>query len=153
MLEAAPPPVLLNVHLREIPGLIPKLVEEIVAMDRVEQCVLAASEAQMRESRKLCPELRICNMEGQGPAASDYINRTIALGAEFIQVWGWHDTMPDACRRLHDAGVTINYFGTEDPVEMRRLAEAGVDYILSDDLDTLLAVLSEYGVEPLETGG
>jgi glycerophosphoryl diester phosphodiesterase len=32
---------------------------------------------------------------------------------------------------------------------MRKLIEAGVDYILTDDLDTLLAVLAEYGVEPL----
>ncbi len=43
----------------------------------------------------------------------------------------------------------MNYFGTEDPAMMRKLAEAGVDFILTDDLDTCHAVLAEYGVEPL----
>jgi glycerophosphoryl diester phosphodiesterase len=45
--------------------------------------------------------------------------------------------------------VKVNYFGTEDPVMMRKLIDAQVDYILTDDLDTMLTVLAEYGVRPL----
>jgi glycerophosphoryl diester phosphodiesterase len=57
--------------------------------------------------------------------------------------------MAEACERLHAAGVSVNFFGTEDPALMRRLIEARVDYILTDDLDTLLSVLGEFGVRPL----
>jgi glycerophosphoryl diester phosphodiesterase len=149
VLEAAPPPVLLNVHLRDIPGLVEEVVRQTVDMDRVGQCVLACSAPQLEVSRRLCPELRICSMDRQGPPDSDYADRTIHLGAEFIQIWGWDDTMPEVVARLHEAGVTVNYFGTEAPDVMRRLVNADVDYILTDDLDLCLSVLGEYGVEPL----
>lgn len=48
--------------------------------------------------------------------------------------------------KLHRHGVTVNYFGTEDPTLMRKLIEARVDYVLTDHLDVLLGVLGEYGV-------
>lgn len=148
-LQAAPPPAMLNCHLREEPGVVEETVRQIVDFGRVEQCVLAASGAQARLARSLCPEVRVCYMDDQGPPSSDYPQRAIDFGAEFLQIWGWDDSMAEACERLHAAGVSVNYFGTEDPALMRKLIEAGVDYILTDDLDTLLAVLAEYGVEPL----
>jgi glycerophosphoryl diester phosphodiesterase len=88
-------------------------------------------------------------MDGQGPPSTDYPRRAIDFGAEFLQIWGWDDSMAEACERLHAAGVSVNFFGTEDPALMRRLIEARVDYILTDDLDTLLSVLGEFGVRPL----
>ena len=149
MLLAAPGPVELNVHLRPMPDLAEKVVEQIMAMGRVEQCHLAMGEAQAAISRRLCPELKICNMEHQGRAASDYPDDTIRMGAQYLQILGWDASVPQVCDRLHTHGITINYFGTEDPELMRRLAEAGIDFILTDDLDTCLAVLAEYGVTPL----
>lgn len=145
MLIAAPPPVELNVHLRPMPGLAEKVVAQIMQMDRVGQCHLAVGEAQRIISRRLCPELKICNMERQGPAASDYPDDTIRLGCEYLQILGYDESLPQVCDRLHECGITINYFGTEDPELMRKLAEAGIDFILTDDLDTCLAVLAEYG--------
>jgi len=149
VLEAAPPPALLNCHLREAPSLPEETVRQIVEMGRVDQCFLACTVAQAQAARAVCPEIRICNLDGQGPPNSDYPQRTIELGAELIQIWGWDDSMAQAVARLHDAGVTVNYFGTSEALMMRRLIEAGVDYILTDDLDLMLAVLQEYGIEPL----
>lgn len=148
VLEAAPPPALLNCHLRDTPGLAERTMREIVEMGRVEQCFLACTAAQAREARAVCPEIRICNLEGQGPPNSDYPQRTIDLGAEFIQIWGWDDSMPQVVERLHAAGVLVNYFGTSEEAMMRKLIEAGVDYILTDDLDLMLRVLQDYGIAP-----
>ncbi|MGQ9733395.1 MAG: glycerophosphodiester phosphodiesterase [Candidatus Zipacnadales bacterium] len=149
VLEAATPPVLLNCHLREVQGLAEKVTQEIVALDRVDQCFLACNSAQVKEARAVCSDIAICYMDGQGPPHTDYPQRAIDFGAEYLQIWGWHDCMTKVVQRLHDAGVRVNYFGTEDPGMMRKLIEANVDYILTDDLDTLLAVLREYDVEPL----
>jgi len=149
VLEAAPPPVRLNCHLREAPGVVEETVREVMALDRVEQCVLACSSGQARVAQAMCPDVLICYMDGQGPPGSDYPQRAIDFGADFLQIWGWDDSMADACARLHTAGVRVNYFGTEDPAMMRKLTEAGVDYVLTDDLDTMLSVLAEYGVRPL----
>jgi glycerophosphoryl diester phosphodiesterase len=149
MLAAAPPPVELNVHLRNLPDLAEQVVAQIMEMGRVDQCHLAVGETQAKVSRGLCPELKICNMERQGRAASDYPDDSIRMGTEYLQILGWDESLPEVCEHLHAHGLTINYFGTEDPELMRKLAEAGIDFILTDDLDTCLGVLAEYGVLPL----
>jgi len=149
MLEAAPPPVMLNCHLREVPGVVEETMGQVMELGRVEQCVLACSGAQAAVAKATCRDVLICYMDGQGPPGSDYPQRAIDFGADFLQIWGWDESMADACERLHAAGVRVNYFGTEDPAMMRKLIEAKVDYILTDDLDTMLSVLAEYGVRPL----
>jgi glycerophosphoryl diester phosphodiesterase len=148
VLEAASPPVLLNCHLRDTPGLAERTMREIVEMGRVEQCFLACTAAQAREAKGICSEIAICNLDGQGPPNSDYPQRTIDLGAEFIQIWGWDDSMTAVVECLHAAGVLVNYFGTSEEPMMRRLIEAGVDFILTDDLDLMLRVLQDYGIKP-----
>lgn len=40
----------------------------------------------------------------------------------------------------------MNWFGTEDAALMQRLADMGVDYILTNDLDLCLKVLAERGM-------
>jgi len=149
MLEAAPPPVVLNCHLREVPGVIEDTTRQVIEMGRVEQCVLACSSTQARAAQAMCQEVLICYMDRQGPPSTDYPQRAIDFGADYLQIWGWDESMGEACDRLHAAGVKVNYFGTEDPDLMRKLIEAKVDYILTDDLDTMLGVLAEYGVRPL----
>jgi len=147
VLEAAPPPVVLNCHLREVPGVVEETMRQVIEMGRVEQCVLAASSTQARIAQAMCKDVLICYMDGQGPPNTDYPQRAIDFGADYLQIWGWDESMGEACERLHAAGIKVNYFGTEDPVMMRKLIEAKVDYILTDDLDTMLSVLAEYGVE------
>jgi len=144
VLEAAPPPVLLNCHLRDTPSLAEETMRQIIEMGRVEQCLLACTAAQAQEAKAVRPEIRICNLDGQGPPNTDYPQRTIDLGAEFIQIWGWDESMPKVVERLHTAGVTVNYFGTSEEAMMRKLIEAGVDYILTDDLDLMLRVLKKW---------
>jgi len=148
-LEAAPPPVVLNCHLREAPGVVEETMRQVLELGRVEQCVLACSSTQARTAQAMCKDVLICYMDGQGPPSTDYPQRAIDFGADYLQIWGWDESMGDACAQLHAAGVKANYFGTEDPAMMRKLIEAQVDYILTDDLDTMLSVLAEYGVRPL----
>ena len=73
---------------------------------------------------------------------------TIDARAEFIQVISGLDGLAGAVRQLHMNGISVNYFGAQDAALIRRLAEVGVDYILTDDLDLCLKVLAEYGVTP-----
>jgi len=149
VLEAAPPPVVLNCHLREAPGVVEETMRQVLEMGRVAQCVLGASSTQARIAQAMCKDVLICYMDGQGPPNTDYPQRAIDFGADYLQIWGWDESMGEACERLHAAGIEVNYFGTEDPALMRKLIETKVDYILTDDLDTMLSVLAEYGARPL----
>ncbi len=140
--------VLVNVHLKSGPNLGAKAAEEIAAAGRQRQCFLACNAAQSREARRVCPGLRICNMERQFTNGG-YPELTIKLGAEFIQLFGWIDCSPKTVQQLHDHGVTVNYFGASDEPTIRQLVECGIDYILTDDLDLCLKVLGDYGIKPL----
>jgi len=149
VLQAVPPEILLNCHLRRAPGLAAKATRQIVELGRLDQCFLACKTEQAAEAKAVCPKVKICNMSGQRGPNSDYPDRTIKQGAEFIQLVGWDDSMPVVAAKLREHGVTVNYFGTSDEAVMRRLIDSGVNYILTDHLDLMLKVLGDYGVEPV----
>ena len=91
-------------------------------------------------------------MDRQRGNRGAYIDKTIARGCEFIQLhWGQGtDGLKEDVERLHRAGVRVNWFGAQEEAPIRTLAEAGVDYILTDDLDLCLKILKDYGVTPLQ---
>ncbi len=143
LLEIVPPGPVLNVQLYLEPRYVPLVMAEMKRQGKVDQCFLACNRAHIEAARAVEPTIRWCSLDGQRGPDSDYPDRTIAAGAQFIQLWGWADCMPRVVDRLHDHGVTVNYFGTSDAEEMRRLIGAGIDYILTDHLDLMLEVLRE----------
>lgn len=148
VLALVPPGLPVNVQTYLEPRYVPLVIDEIRRHNLVRECFLACPAAHMRVAREIEPALRICNLEGQRGADSDYPDLTIEMGAEFIQICGWSDVLPAAVEKLHRHGVSVNFFGTEDAALMRRLIEAGVDYVLTDHLDLMLSVLGEYDIPP-----
>jgi len=145
-LEAIPPDVQCNVHLKKSPGVAAATAKAIEAMGRLDQCFLACTLEQADEARGAVPAIRICNMSRQGGDRDAYVETTIEYGAEFIQLHKRNklDGIHAYIEQLHEAGVTVNYFGADDPETIEALARAGVDYILTDDLDTCLATLTAF---------
>ena len=151
-IQAIPEHIQVNCHIKPGTGIAAEATRQLVDMQRLDQCFLACSIEQAAEAKAVCPQVRICNMSNQSGPETGYAHETIQIGAEYIQLYGWHDCMPQTCALLRQHGITINYFGTSDPVFFRKLLEAGVQYPLTDDLDGMIAVLHEMGV-PLATQG
>lgn len=153
VLEVIPETILCNVHLKNAPGVAAASAKVIRDMGRLSHCFLACTKKQAQEAKAVPPEIMICNMDRVRGNRAAYIDQTIALGAEFIQLhWGQGLAgLAEDIARLHDAGIRVNFFGAQEEDLIRELAEAGVDYILTDDLDLCLEVLRDYGTEPLET--
>jgi glycerophosphoryl diester phosphodiesterase len=147
-LAAIPKGILCNVHLKNAPGVAAATTRTIVDMRRVEDCFLAATAEQAVEAKAIAPRLRICNMSRQGNDMLAYARDTIRLRTEFIQLLGPLDHLREAVRQLHEHNIKVNYFGAQEAGLIRRLVDAGVDYILTDDVDLCLSVLAEYGVKP-----
>lgn len=146
VVAAVPPDILMNVHLdaADLPVAVPaaKLID---GMGRMGNAIFAATEEHAAELRREFPKVRICNMSRQGGDLNAYVERTIAMGAEFIQIRDAADgRMPEGLAavvaRLHRSNVKVNYFGANDEAKMRALAAAGVDYILTDRLDLCMRV-------------
>ncbi len=151
-LEAIPKPILVNVHLRNHPGIAEKSAALIAEMDRLDQAFLACTLAQAEAARTVAPDIMICNMDRQAGDRDAYITMTIEAKCDFIQLHHNQglEGLEDDVARLHEAGVYVNWFGAEDPEVMRILATAGVDYILTDDLDLALETLHGQGTVSAE---
>ncbi|MFC1526559.1 glycerophosphodiester phosphodiesterase family protein [Candidatus Latescibacterota bacterium] len=84
-------------------------------------------------------------MTNQHGPDSTYPDETMAMDTQFIQLYGRLGGLTvyrNAVDRLHDHGVIVNHCWASDPESIRFLAEAGVDYILTNDLDLCLEVLA-----------
>ena len=88
-------------------------------------------------------------MSGQRRFLAAYVKETIDARSDFIQVLSGLEGLPGAVRELHAHNISVNYFGAQEESLIRKLAAAGVDYILTDDLDLCLTVLASYGVRPV----
>jgi glycerophosphoryl diester phosphodiesterase len=151
-LEVIPQHILCNVHLKNAPGVAEAATHVLVEMDRLDHCFLACTRTQAAAARAIAPTVKICNMEGQrGGDQVDYIKATLDVKAEYIQFAGVpQELLTDVVDKAHDHNVTVNYFGASREPDIRALILGGVDYILTDDLDTCLSVLVAYGVKPAQ---
>ena len=84
-------------------------------------------------------------MERQGGGEA-YISDTIARGAEFIQL-AYELPAAEQVARLKEAGVKVNYFGTDDPAVMKQLFDLGVEFPLVDRLETGMNFFDRYSGE------
>ena len=142
-LAVIPPNILCNVHLKGSTELARKAALLIQEMGRLEQCFLACELESVQAAREVVPAIKTCNMSRQAGDRAGYIDATIASKCEFIQLHqrDGHDNLEAEVKRLHDAGVTVNWFGANDAPLIERLHRAGVDYILTDTLDLALATV------------
>ncbi|MFP6584344.1 MAG: glycerophosphodiester phosphodiesterase family protein [Candidatus Hydrogenedentota bacterium] len=144
-LESIPKTILCNVHLKNSPGVASASAKLIEKLDRLDHCFLACSTEQAKEARAVVPEIQICNMSRQGGDRSAYIDLTIETDCDFIQLHQNNglDNIEQHLKRLHEHGIKVNYFGSQDPDMIKQLHKAGIDYILTDDVDLCENALSE----------
>lgn len=136
-LAVLPRNIWLNIHIggapQEIEAELGRTVAaKIVADGRTRQAFIACSRRMAEAILAEYPQFLICNMERQGNMDA-YIDDTIRRNCPFIQLSGGHPT-PGQIKRLKDAGVKINYFGSNDAEEIKKLFTLGVDFPLVDNL-------------------
>jgi glycerophosphoryl diester phosphodiesterase len=74
--------------------------------------------------------------------SNDLVERSVRAGARQIAPRGDLVT-PALVKRAHEAGLQVVAWTINEPDQMRRLIEAGVDGIMSDYPDRLVSVLNE----------
>lgn len=123
-------------------------IEAHNAHDRV--CVGSFDARRLRTFRRLT-EGRVATSahpaEVVGAAALPGVRRFWPLGAAAFQVPVRHKGVPvvtaEMVANAHRRGVLVHVWTINDRPEMERLIELGVDGLVSDDLETLKAVLVE----------
>ena len=135
-----------NVHIDGAPKEIERelalaAADFIVASGRQHQAFLAVNRRMAAAVHEKYPDFLICNMERRG-GNDGYIDVTIADHADFIQIT--EIPAPEKIQALKDAGVRINYFGTNDADYIKRLFDAGIEFPLVDDLPIGMKAAAEW---------
>ena len=139
----------LNVHLKGGAQLAEKVTERIVASERLNQAFLACRAEAARAARQVDSRVMICNMERQASSLR-YVNETIEMKAEFIQLRGGDSVDPAHTKRLRGRGIHINYCCANEAEKVRRLFETGVEFPLVDRVGSMLKVADQSGIKRLQ---
>jgi len=151
-LSVMPENIWLNVHLKGRVELAEKVTRRIVAHRRLHQAFLACESKAARTANQVDPRIKICNMERQGNSLA-YVNETIRLNADFIQLWGGNSVDPSLTKRLRERGIRVNYCCSDEADTVRRLFKAGVEFPLVDRVGAMLQVADSLGIERLQPVG
>ncbi|WP_432975109.1 glycerophosphodiester phosphodiesterase [Dactylosporangium sp. CA-233914] len=122
--------------------LIDGVVKAIGQRDLADTAYIAGEEESLRLARQLNLDAGLCNLDVE-PAAT-LLKRSVAIGCELIQP-GHAVVSKDMVTAAHEAGVEVNVFWADEPAEMRRLISMGVDSILTNRPDVLIAVRKGLG--------
>jgi glycerophosphoryl diester phosphodiesterase len=146
VLAIMPMNIWLNIHIKGEDMLGALVAAELENQNRLHQAFLACGAGASSLARAAVPGIMICNMDRR-ENNTDYVRETIEMGADFIQLRGpVYQGFYGYTRILRENGIRINYFGTDDPDELKALFEYGVDFPLVDDIKRTINILPELGI-------
>lgn len=148
-LQMMPENIWLNVHLKGGADLAEKVTQSIVVNERLHQAFLACGAEAARAATIVDPRIKICNMDRQGNS-TQYVNDTIEINADFIQLFGGDSVDPAHTSRLRDQGVRINFCCANESDKVDRLFTAGVEFPLVDRVGAMLRVADQNGIDRLK---
>ncbi|MDN3689837.1 glycerophosphodiester phosphodiesterase [Cyclobacterium jeungdonense] len=149
-LEVMPRNIWLNIHLRGGKSLGSRVARLLKEKGRGHQAFLAVQDEARLGAQTASESVLICNMERQSGGA-DYVAGTVNMGADFIQLRGEvRPVFRKYARTLHEKGIRVNYFGTDDPAILEKLLDWGIDFPLVNDIAASMELASNYGLKPIK---
>lgn len=144
-LDCLPRNIWINVHVKPGEGVATEATKALMEKGRLAQSFIGCeNKKDIDEARAICPEVQIAFLTGK--VSQDIIENVILWNCQFIQFTGY--TKEDVVA-LKEAGIKINFFGTDDPVKIQNLLNDGVDFPLVDFFTkTWSAMASIEGLEP-----
>lgn len=122
----------LNINTKDDPWVAVAAMKVLEEEGRLGQSFLATDEASVRAAVKAVPGAAFCFLDRKRNRES-YIRASIRAGAQFIQLHRRRGVPKRSdIKRLHDAGLRVNYCCTDDVAAAERLHELGVDFPLVD---------------------
>ena len=132
-MDMIPENVWMNIHMKGGEEAAVMVARMIVEKNRTHQAFIACGRASADAVRKAYPQVMICNMERHGSDISRYVRETIEQRYQFIQLRQL--CAPEEMQQLKSAGVKVNFCCVHTPEHGKQLFEAGVDFLLVDDLE------------------
>ncbi|MDN3619505.1 glycerophosphodiester phosphodiesterase family protein [Polaribacter undariae] len=143
VLKIMPQNIWLNIHLKGDRRVGVETAKMVIAENRKQQSVIACGKKAANGVESVSKKLKICNMERLS-SRSDYINKTIEGKFAFLQIKNSrdNDAIINDLKKLKQNGVRVNYFHSEKKEQIQELLDAGVDFILTDNLEEMINAFS-----------
>jgi glycerophosphoryl diester phosphodiesterase len=140
-----------NVDMKAEPALEPliDLIDRTDSWDRV--CVGSFSEARVARAQRLAgPRLAtslgttgVLGLRLRSWGLRGWLRRSAVAAQVPVEQFGVRVVDHRFVRTAHDLGLHVHVWTVDDPVQMHRLLDLGVDGIMTDHTDVLRAVLEE----------
>ncbi len=137
-----------NIDVKSDDGVVPTtdLVERMGILDRI--CLASFSHRRLVAMRARLPE--VVTSASSREVAQMVLTRRVPKAPSILQVPVRHGRArvmtPRFLQRAHRAGKFVHVWTVDEPAEMHRLADLGVDGIMTDRTDLLKQVLTERGL-------
>ena len=130
-LDCFPKNVILNIHLKTGAGVAAETTKVVVDKGRVLQSIISfETKEELDQARAVCPTIKVNYVTGEaGDKLKAVIQKAIEWKCDFIQFTNYDK---EDVAVLHNAGVSINFFGTDDPEKIKSLLQDGIDFPLVD---------------------
>ncbi|GAL64865.1 glycerophosphodiester phosphodiesterase [Algibacter lectus] len=144
VLQIMPNNIWLNIHLKGEKKTGVEVAKMVTAENKVSQSVIACGKKAAKGVSRINSSIKICNMERLS-SRTDYINETIKKGFSFLQVKSNRndENMLSDIKKLKKNGIKVNYFHSEKKEELKELLDAGVNFVLTDNLAEMLVAFQQ----------
>lgn len=143
VLNAVPDSILMNIHVKhehETAIVVAKLLTE---RKQIKNVIMAVDNKDVDTIRAINSNIKICCME-RGDSPDEYINNAIAVNADFIQLKERSfSRINEIVAKLKQHNITVNYYHAEDYETMKLLFDAGVDFILINNVEAMMKEAKE----------
>lgn len=149
-LAVMPRNVWLNCHLKGGAATGKAAAAMVAGVHRQHQAFLACGEEAAAAARTVVPGILLCNMESKyRKEIAAYVNGTIVMKAAFLQFVHEGQLQPamvDSLRKYH---IAVNYFFAPTPADLPRLFNAGVDFVLVNNITACMPFAKQQGITPV----
>lgn len=145
-LAVMPQNIWLNVHLKGGTKLAAAAAKVLYEEAHMKHAFLTCGKDAADAAKSVIEEVMICNSE-RPPVVGDYVNLSIQLESEFVQLLRINPQLTDHTAKLKRHGIRINYCCSDDPEQMRKLFDSGVDFILVNHVEAALKVSDSMGIK------
>ncbi len=143
-LDRLPHNIIVNIHVKPGEGIAAAATKVVLEKGRVDQALMALeTKKDLDETRAVCSTIKVDFLVGDGSEKrKEVFQNVIDWKCDFVQFVNYDKSDVEKFRR---AGVTINFFGTDDPEKIRTLLKDGIDFPLVDGFSKAWSVADEFG--------
>ncbi len=149
ILHAFPRQTVMNIHLKSVNGeyFSRRFVKKIAAMldeyDCASHAYFVAREEAMEAALEVAPHIPRCMGAGGKERRMAIVDRAVKYQCRKVQFFTTYWS-PELIRKAHDLGMICNYFYCDDPEQARRMFEAGIDTVLTNDYWRIAQVKNDF---------